>query len=220
VGNLIFFVVVAAAIGVVAYAAHRYEQRKRAAAVALARSRGYEIAVEDKAPPPLSFDLFGIGSSRKISYQIWKPGSHDSAFQYRYTTGSGKNKQTHRRSCVLVEVPFTCPHLTIGPEGFWSAIGRAVGLRDIEIESPQFNDRYRVRCADERFAVTLLDQRMIAWMLSPNSGGGAVKFEFGGRWMLCFGDDVPFEQLFGFLDWVQHARTNLPAVLTSLYPPV
>ncbi len=36
-GNLIFFVVVVAALGVAAYGAHRYEQRKRAAAIALAR---------------------------------------------------------------------------------------------------------------------------------------------------------------------------------------
>lgn len=215
-----FYLVIAAVFGVVAYAASQGEKKRRAAAVALARSRGYEIAVDDKAPPPLGFDLFDVGSSRKVSYQIWKPGAHDSAFQYRYTTGSGKNRQTHRRSCVLLALPFTAPHLTIGPEGFWSAIGRAIGLRDIEIESPQFNDRYRVRCADERFAITLLDHHMIAWMLSPASGGGQVKFELAGRWMLCFGDDVSFEQLFGYLDWAESARTHLPAVLPSLYPPV
>jgi hypothetical protein len=109
--------------------------------------------------------------------------------------------------------------MTIGPEGFWSAIGRAVGIRDVEVESPEFNRRYRVRCADERFAVTLLDQQVIAWMLSPHSGSGSVKFELGGRWMLCFGDDVPFEELFGYLTWSQHARGILPTVLTSLYPP-
>lgn len=216
---MVFFFVVAAVVGGVAYLAYRYEQRKRAAAVALAHSKGYEIDVADKAPPGLPFDLFELGSGRRISYQIWRPGEHDSAFQYRYTTGSGKNKQTHRRSCTLVQLPFTCPHMTIGPEGFWSAIGRAVGIRDVEVESPEFNRRYRVRCADERFAVTLLDQQVIAWMLSPQSGNGSVKFEFGGRWMLCFGDDVPFEQLFGYLDWSKHARGVLPSVLTSLYPP-
>jgi hypothetical protein len=217
-GLIVVVLVVAVGIAVV-YALHRYEQQQRAAAIALAHQRGYQIEVADKPPPDLPFDVFEIGGSRRVSYQIWRPGSHDSAFQYRYTTGSGKNKQTHQRSCTLVEVPFDAPHLVIGPEGFWSGIGKMIGIRDIEVESPQFNSRYRVRCADERFAITLLDAPMIAWMLTPQSGGGTVTFELGGRWMLCWGDRLEFAQLFGFLEWAQHARTNLPAVLTSLYPP-
>lgn len=218
-GQLIFFIVFAAGAGAFAYYAFQAEKKRRAAAVALARQRGYEIHVEDKDPPPLGFDLFQLGHGRKVSYHIWWPGSPDSAFQYRYTTGSGKNKQTHHRSCALVQVPFTAPHLKIGPEGFWSSVGKMVGVRDIEVESPEFNHRYRVACADERFAITLLDQQMIAWMLSPNSGRGTVTFEVGGRWLLCWGDDVPFEQLFGYLAWAQHVREVLPDVLTSLYPP-
>lgn len=217
-GQLIFFgIFLAASVGFGVYALQA-EKKRRAAAVALAKQRGFEIHVEDKAPPPLGFDLFNLGGSRKVSYHIWPPGSQDSAFQYRYSTGSGKNRTTHHLSCVLIHVPFTAPHLKIGPEGFWSSIGKMVGVRDVEVESPQFNERYRVASADERFAITLLDQHMIAWMLSPNSGGGTVRFEFGGRWMLCWGDDVPFEQLFGYLEWAQHARENLPDVLSSLYP--
>ena len=209
------------AVGVATFILYAFqaEKKRRAAAAVLAGGRGFEIAVEDKEPPAIGFDLFGLGSGRTVSYQIWRAGSNDSAFQYRYTTGSGKNRTTHHRSCVLLEVPFNAPHLKIGPEGFWSMIGRAVGLRDIEIESPVFNERYRVSCGDERFAITLLDQHMIGWMLSPGSGGGTVTFEVGGRWMLCWGDQVDFAQLFGYLEWAQHARTNLPAVLTSLYPP-
>lgn len=216
---IIFLVVLATVAGAVVYLLLEYNQRKRAAALALAAARGYEIDLDDKAPPPQGFDLFGLGSSRKVSFHIWRNGSPDSAFQYRYTTGSGDNKTTHHRSCALIEVPFTAPHLTIGPEGFWSVVGRAIGVRDVEVESPEFNERYRVACDDERFAITLLDQRMIGWMISPSSGGGVVKFEFGGRWMLCFGDQIDFEHLFGFLEWAQHARQNLPTVLTSLYPP-
>ncbi len=219
VNGLVVFLLVA--IGVIAFAvyAYRAEKQRRAAAVALATQRGFRIHVDDKDPPPLGFDVFELGGSRKVSYHIWPPDSQDSAFQYRYTTGSGKDKQTHHRSCALVQVPFQAPHLKIGPEGFWSAIGRAIGVRDIEIESPEFNDRYRVSCNDERFAITLLDHGMIAWMLSPSSGRGSVTFEVGGRWLLCWGDKVDFEQLFGYLEWAQSARANLPAVLTSLYPP-
>jgi hypothetical protein len=216
---LLFLVVVAAVAAGGVYLYHRVEQRRRAAASALAASHGFEIDVGPKDPPPLPFDLFDLGKERRVSYQIWRHGSQDSAFQYRYVTGSGDDRRTHERSCALVELPFSAPHLTIGPEGFWSSIGRVVGLRDIEVESPRFNDRYRVRCADERFAITLLDQRMIGWMLSPHAGGGSVRFELGGRWMLCWCDGLEFRELFGLLGWAQHAREHLPPVLRSLYPP-
>jgi hypothetical protein len=215
----VLFGFVVAAMIAAGVLASQATKRRMAAAAALARSRGFEFDPASKEPPPLPFNLFQLGSSRRVSYHTWRPGSSDSMFQYRYTTGSGKNRHTHHRSCVLVEVPFTAPHLTIGPEGFWSAVGRAIGVRDVEVESPDFNRRYRVSCDDDRFAITLLDHEMIAWMLSPNSGGGTVKFEFGGRWMLCWGDRIEYPQLFGFLEWAQHARDVLPDVLTSLYPP-
>lgn len=216
---LVVLLVVAALAGGGFFIYREIERRRRAAAIAYASARGFQVDVGPKAPPSLPFDLFDIGQGRRVSYQIWREGTHDTAFQYRYTTGSGDDRRTYKRSCALIAVPFTAPHLTIGPEGFWSSIGRMIGRRDIEVESPQFNQRYRVRCDDERFAITFLDPPMIAWMLSPHAGGGTVRFELGGPWMLCWADELAYEELFGLLEWAQHARTHVPSVLTSLYPP-
>lgn len=119
---------------------------------------------------------------------------------------------------ALINLPFAAPHTKIGPEGFWSGLGRSVSIRDIEVESTLFNDRYRVTGNDERSAVTLLDQDMLAWLLSPDSGGGAVKFELWGSWLLCVSDRLDMEQMFGFLDWSQSVRAHMPGVLGSLYP--
>jgi hypothetical protein len=213
---IVVFVGIAA---LVAWHIHQAEQRRRRQAQAHAASLGYDVDLETKSPPRLDFELFDSGHSKKVTYHTWRDGSPDNVFQYQYTTGSGKNSTVHKRTAALVHVPFTAPHLEIGPEGFWSTFGRAIGIRDIEIESAEFNDRYRVRCDDERFAITLLDHDMIAWMLSPHSGGGYVKFEFGGRWMLCWGDRLEYQHLIPLLQWAQQARTNLPTVLTSLYPP-
>lgn len=218
-GPLVLFVVAGAAAITFYVVMQRRERRRREAALAHARSLGYEMDLATKEPPPLGFDLLDQGHAKQVTYHTWRPGSADSVFQYQYTTGSGKDQQTHRRTAALIEVPFRAPHLRIGPEGFWSTLGRAIGIRDIEIESPAFNDRYRVRCDDERFAITLLDPDMIAWMLSPASGGGSVRFEIGGRYLLCWGDRIEDELLIPFLEWAQGARSHLPTVLTSLYPP-
>ncbi len=71
---------------------------------------------------------------------------------------------------------------------------------------------------DERFAITLLDHEMIAFMLSPSSGQGEVTFEFFGRWMLLYRDQLPLEQLPALLAWGQSTRSVLPTVLREWYP--
>ena len=209
-------VLVAIAAGVVwlvrAYLAAQKERMRAVAAAA-----GLEVDVSSKRPPPIGFDLFDDGSSRKVRPQMWRAGEPDSVFQYEYTVKSGESSRTYRFTAALVELPFSAPHLTISTETWWSRAKRVVGLRDIEIESPDFNDRYHVRCRDQRFAVALLDPPMIGWMLSPSSGQGTVTFEFLGHWMLYHCDQLALEQLPPMLTWAQAARARLPVVLTELY---
>jgi hypothetical protein len=211
---LLLFVVIATAI---MYAAYRYQQAQKAKMLAVAAAHGLEVDTETGKPPELDFDLFGRGSGRKVTARMWRSGENDSVFQYEYTEKSGDNSTTYRSTAALIALPFRAPHLTISTENVWSKIKRAVGMRDIEVESPQFNDRYLVRCGDDRFAITLLDPTMIGWMLSPASGLGAVAFEFGGSWMLCHCDRLDIDELPGMLVWAQSARAQLPAVLTELY---
>ncbi len=214
--------IVVAIAGGIALAAHfqrrRAHQQKVIRARALAEQHGFHVDPEPKPPPAIGFDLFGVGSSKKVTFQFWRPGSRDSVFDYEYTTGSGKNRSVHRRTCALVSLPFTAPHTEIGPEGFWSGIGRAIGLRDIEVESDRFNDIYRVTGDDERFAIALLDQPMIAWLLRGQSGYGQIRFELRGPWLLCVEDRIDIARHFGFLDWAASVRERMPTVLTSLYP--
>ncbi len=213
----LFAVVGAAALAF--YAVNQRRHRARVArATALAAEHGFELDVGPKQPPPQEFDLFDLGRGKQVSFQLWRRGEQDSVFDYEFTTGSGKNSTVHRRTCALISLPFTAAHTKIGPEGFWSGVGRALGLRDIEVESDMFNSRYRVTSDDERFAVTLLDQPMIAWLLSAASGAGEIKFELLGPWLLCVADRMVIDRQFGYLDWAQAIRGHMPAVLTSLYP--
>lgn len=183
----------------------------------MATAAGMQIDVSSKKPPALGFDLFDRGGGRRVRGQMWRTGEHDSVFQYQFTEGSGDNSRTYRFTAALIALPFRAPRLVISTENVWSRIKRAVGRRDIETESPEFNDRYHVRSDDERFAITLLDPPMIAWMLSPSSGLGTVTFELRDSWMLCYCDLLPIEQLPQMLAWAQAARNQLPSVLTDLY---
>jgi hypothetical protein len=194
------------------------KKRTIARAEALALQHGFRLDAGSKDPPQQKFDLFDLGSSPKVSFQFWREGEHDSVFKYQYTTGSGDDRRTHHRTCALINLAFAAPHTKIGPEGFWSNLGRMVGMRDIEVESAGFNRRYRVTSDDDRFAIALLDHQMLAWLLSSESGGGTIKFEIWGSWLLCVSDQLELEQMFGFLDWGQSVRAHMPDVLASLYP--
>jgi hypothetical protein len=150
-------VVILIAVGVPLYlwfTWHQNQKRKERAR-AVPAAAGLNIDLDSKGPPPAPFDLMRNGRSRKVNLHMWPTGSQDSVFHYRYTTGSGKNQHTYRFTCALIDVPFHAPHVTIGPDAFWSNLGQMVGIRDIEVESPEFNERYRVSSDDERFAVTL-----------------------------------------------------------------
>jgi hypothetical protein len=215
---LIMSALVALVVVPIALWSDRRKKQRIAYATQLAATHGFVVDTSTKGPPPQRFDVFGTGSSKKVSFQFWGAGESDIFFEYQYTTGSGDNKTTHYRTLALIALPFTAPHTKIGPEGFWSGIGRFVGMRDIEVESTEFNDQYRVTSDDERFTVALLDQQMLGWLLSSQSGRGAVKFELWDSWLVCVSDRLDMDQMFGFLDWAQRVRTHMPTVLSSLYP--
>jgi hypothetical protein len=212
------FIFIALAVAGIALWAYLFEKNRKAGARLIAAERGFHLDTDKTGPPDEPFTLFNTGHGRQASYRLWHDGSETSAFQYRYVTGHGKARRVHEFSCVMAPLPFFAPHLRIEPEGMLSAIGRMVGIRDIEVESPEFNRLYRVRCDDERFAITLLDPEMIAWMLESSSGRGAVHFEYGGGWMVASIRKLPFDELFGFYDWASWAVDHTPAVLPSLYP--
>jgi len=215
--NVVAILVLLAFGGGVIYAGYAYQQHQKAKLRAIAEAAGLQVDTSTKPPPQLGFDLFDPGKRKKVTAQMWRAGEQDSVFQYRYTVQSGDSSKTYRFTAALVEVPFRAPHLKIGTENWWSKAKRIVGMRDIEVESAAFNDRYHVRCDDERFAISLLDPPMIAWMLSPQSGGGTVTFEFRDRWMLCHCDQLKVAELPGMLAWAQSVRAQLPAVLGELY---
>ncbi len=217
VSGLVPLLVIALLAGAAAYAVYRYQEHQKAKLRAIAAAHGLEVDVSTKRPPRLDFDLFEPGSGKKVRAQMWRACESDSVFQYEYSVKSGDSSTTYRFTAALIGIPFRAPHLEISTENWWSRIKRAVGMRDIEVESPEFNELYQVRCGDDRFAITLLDPSMIAWMLSSGSGRGTVTFEFRDTWLLCHCDQLDVEELPEMLAWAQSVRAQLPAVLTELY---
>ena len=108
------------------------------------------------------------GHSRAAYHRLsgeWE-GRPAEAFQLRYTTGSGKNQQTHYWVIALIRIEKPFPELTIAPENMLSRFGQALGFDDIDFESVEFSNAYAVRSRDKKFAYDFCNTGMMEHLLA------------------------------------------------------
>lgn len=134
-----------------------------------------------------AFQPFGVGHSRLCSNLLYgRIGELEWAFfDYRYTTGSGKNQTTHNYAVAGVLLPCVFQGMEIRPESFLDRIGSLVGLKDIQFEMEEFNRRFFVTCGDRKFAYDVLHPGAMEWLLARGArhwqflGTGLVLAESG-----------------------------------------
>ena len=96
--------------------------------------------------------LFGRGHSRKVRHVMTgRVGDHDlRMFDYKYTTGSGKNSRTWSQTVALLPVGRELPEFVLAPENLLHRVGQIFGYQDIDFEHhPEFSSRYLLRGPDE-----------------------------------------------------------------------
>lgn len=97
---------------------------------------------------------------------------------YTYSTGGANGQvQTRVAHVVALNLPVALPPLTLTKEsGF--------GGRDQELENDAFNTKFRIDCADERFASAVLTPRMMEWMLF----NGGLEWQFAGNALVSWSE--------------------------------
>jgi hypothetical protein len=90
-------------------------------------------------------------------------------WEQRRQNRQGHRYQTHRTTVAVCRLPgaVTAP-VRIGPESVLGRLGVTRGGR--QLESSEFNRRFRVECPDDRFAVLLLDADLQATLLEDYQG--------------------------------------------------
>lgn len=140
------------------------------------------------------------------------------AGDFRYTTGSGKNKSTHHFSYLIVELPCgPVPETIIRPEGFFDQVAGFVGFDDIDFESAEFSDAFHVKGADKRFAYDLCDPRMMQFLLATRPQGLELD-----RFHLCISTGQkrwPVETFKQNIAWVGHFIDHWPRHLVDRLAP-
>jgi len=113
------------------------------------------------------FDCLRIGHTRyayNAAQGVWS-GLPILAFDYHYTTGSGKRRTDHHFSAVLVESPLPLKPLTIRREGFADRVLQFFGLDDINFESAEFSRTFHVQSRDKRWAYAVIHQKTMDYLL-------------------------------------------------------
>ena len=87
-------------------------------------------------------------------------------FDYHYTTGSGKNRQVHSFSAIILQSPIWLRPLYIRGEHFFDKITEFAGFDDIDFESAEFSRKFYVKSPDKRWAYDVLHPRMMEFLLS------------------------------------------------------
>lgn len=178
-------VVIAVCIGVAVFAS---EQRKKRIAeyAAWAGHRGWNYVPEDDSYTTFSaLAPFDTGHSRGAS-DIFSGALHGEgfvAFEYKYsvTSGSGDNRKTRTYTYFVagISTPPTSTTLTVSREGFLRGLRDAIGGRDLQLESVEFNNTFKVHGNNDRFAYDVLNPQTMERLLADPRSDWPLRYEQG-----------------------------------------
>ena len=165
-----------AAIPVATYAGWRnYQanQKRKQLLLTWATNSGYNYVVEDDSLcGRWDGNPFGEGDHRRAENVVTGTAKAPfSAFDYSFQTHSsngrgGSTTTTHRYSVTALQLPGFLPVLQVTPESMLTRVGHAFGLDDIDLESEDFNRKFRVHASDRKFASDCLTPRTMQALLA------------------------------------------------------
>ena len=204
-----YFLLIVPGIAVLAIGLNIYSGwRRRKALAALALAAGLPPPVEGPSSEALEatgLEIFRLGRSRKASNLIQTACSSGGLrfFDYRYTTGSGKNSSTHNFTLALIDCArCRVPDFDLKPETFIYKLGEAIGFKDIDLPAfPLFSDKYRLTGPDEASVRMFFTPERTAWF-ERNQG---LRVQGSGGFLALFKREglLPVDAWQGFIEEVK-----------------
>lgn len=135
---------------------------------------------------------FSVGRSRHASNAIAGDAGDTqiTICDYRYTTGSGKNRHIRQRTvCILQSDKLDVPHCYLRPEALFDSLGALFGGQDIDfVDDPDFSKAFVLQGDDEAAVRALFDADVRAWFTERRKQGfyfegqgNLLVFHTGGR---------------------------------------
>ncbi len=180
------------------------ERKRREKLLQVAMARGWTYVGEDTSlVHRWPGEPFGHGDSPRARNVLTgtESGRPFTAFDYTYETSSTDSKgnrstTTHHWTVCVVPMPGWLGDVQVLPESAFDRVVDAVGLRtDIELESEEFNRRFRVAADNPKLASDILTPRTMQYLISVDAEA----------WRTCGSDLVGFAE--GSLDPAEIVRT-------------
>jgi hypothetical protein len=180
---VMLFVIILLIAGLVVVFVYVHEQKRTGELAEVSREIGFPFfpAGDDSLLADLGhFTLFTRGRRQKIRNMMHGENSDVelAIFDYRYTTGGGKNSHTHQQSVIYFRSPvLALPHFAVRPEHLFHKIGGAFGYQDIDFDRhPRFSAKYLLRGDDEAAVRALFTPDVLAFFEAEEKicveGGG------------------------------------------------
>lgn len=218
--EMLFFIGFVVLIGVIAYVGHLQAKKRRAAFQLIADELGFRFYPDKDyrfAKRYRFLEHMDDGSKRyafnRLSGEV--DGQRADIFDYHYETYS-KDSKGHRRthhhyfSIFLLQLPAAFAELIIEREGLFSKFGQMLGFDDIDFESVEFSNRYKVKSSDKKFAYDFCNAQMIDFLL----GQPDLILEVEGNTLaMTFKDRLSPHEIRGNLDRLLKVRSLMPNYL-------
>ncbi|MFC0627211.1 hypothetical protein [Kribbella deserti] len=217
------FLVLVVALG---FLGHHQAKKRREAFAAFAAYNGWTYLPADPAlARQWRGEPFDQGSNRKAINVVTGAfhGRSFVAFDYSYQTRRTDSKgrtstTTHEYGVVVMNMPGRLPYLEVTHEGiFGGVVANALGFRDIQFESEQFNRTFRVKAPDERFGHAVVHPRMMEMLLARGEIGWRMDGDAVIGWSR--GDHQP-NQVLGRLDLLKNVLDQVPPYVWRDYAGV
>lgn len=179
----VWAVIGAAALVVVAYFVFRASEQARHARRLrdFAEQHGWAYRTEgNDLIAGLTGFPFGTGTARTAEDVVegTYSGLTVASFTYSYdqqVAGEYAGEQVFTVTQARLNIPF--PRLDLVPEDMGTRVLSQFGLADIDLESAEFNRKWRVLSADKRYAIDTVDPRMMLVLLRGHQQGVAVRID-------------------------------------------
>ena len=200
----------------------RSSRRRRESISAIVMAHGLTYAAKDPSlVNQFVGDPFGKGSARRVRDVVAGilGGGWFQTFAYSYETETQDSKgrrttTTHSFQVTWVPLPASFPHVRMTPDRAWlRALGELAG-HDLNTESAEFNNQWRVRANDERVAHALLTGPMIERLLHADVTERAVVFQ-GDRLITFAPKASDLTDLAAVVGMLHDVATRVPAFLVK-----
>lgn len=174
-----------------AVVAYKRNQARLQAIQSLCLSMSWQFRASDpfNLPDRWPGTPFDVGHDRRAKNVVTGEvkGRPMVAFDYTYKTESRDSEgrtstTTHAYAVYALGMPCALPELQLAPEGVFGRLGTALGMQDIELESEDFNRKYRVRCPVPKVATDVLTPRTMELLLHVPT----MRLRFAGSDVLCW----------------------------------